>query len=83
MDLTGITGELVGSSLEWMLAAKNAAESRVATILVIIVKVLPRPIPSASIPPRISSGVVHVDPVIMCLCLISVSDRLLRKLKGD
>ena len=70
MDLTGIAGELAGSLLEWIFAAKHAAESRVATILVIIVKVLPRPIPSASIPPRISSGVVRAVLVMICSCLV-------------
>lgn len=51
------------------LFANSAEEANEDTIQAIMLSVLPRPIPSPSIPPRVSSGFGLIDPVMMCLYL--------------
>lgn len=54
------------------LSANSPVLASEDTMQAIMLNVLPRPMPSPSIPPRISLGFGLVDPVMRCLYLASI-----------
>ena len=72
------------STLRWtsfgMLCAKSLAASAVRMIAASVVRVLPKPISSARIPPPVSTGLSALSqPVIECLYLVLFSQSIQRR----
>lgn len=63
---------ILGSSLSNKFDLVNAScRERLATIHAMITNVLPNPMPSAKRPPRMSSGLRLLEPVIICRYLVA------------
>jgi hypothetical protein len=73
VDLTEHKDDFESRSWNGFAAPDSSTQARPAMMLAIMLKVLPRPIPSARMPPRISSGIGLFEPVMTCLYLAPIS----------